>query len=194
MNVTLKKHAQKAAIEAIEKELYNRDQGHLLVGQPLKLVSRPGYSSTSRKTNDSSKRAKASTDYHGSTSLQVPAHDATTALQPDSRASVNQDRGSATNKHSILPIDRLSPMVAPYKRLSSPGGVTESSPKKQKKDALSDCPVCFGPYHPLENCPVLHQDTHRSVFNWTRLKLFLTWALVSRNIFCGCPRTRLKSV
>ena len=56
LNVKLKKHPQKAAIEAIEQALYDRGQGHLLAGQPLKLVSSPGPASTSMKINESSRR------------------------------------------------------------------------------------------------------------------------------------------
>ena len=55
LNVTLKKRAQKAAIEAIEQALYDRGQGHLLVGQPLKLVSTTGSTSMTVKMNESSR-------------------------------------------------------------------------------------------------------------------------------------------
>ncbi|KAF8560206.1 hypothetical protein OG21DRAFT_38190 [Imleria badia] len=105
---------RRAAIQAIEQALYDRGQGHLLVGQPLKLVSTTGSTSMPVKMNDSSRRDEA---------------------------------------HPL-------PVVLPSKRMSSPGAVPESSSKKQKHNGFSGCPVCLGPYHPLENCPVTHQDTH----------------------------------
>ncbi|KAF8140421.1 hypothetical protein EV363DRAFT_1153685 [Boletus edulis] len=127
---------RKAAIETIEQTLYDRGQGQLLVGQPLKLVPQPGSRSMSVKLNESSRRDVASS----------------------------------------------LPVVLPSKRASSPGAVPEGSSKKQKQNGSSGCPVCLGPHHPLENCPVLHQDTHSITKHILRLSEDPSQARVTENL------------
>lgn len=194
----LKKHAQKAAIEAIEQALYVRGHGHLLAGQPLKLVANPGSASTSVKTNESSKRDAALEDHHKSSSLKMLEHEVTrippqlAVVHDNSRESFHRHPGSVASGHPTLPLDRSLPVMLPSKRLSSPGGVPENPSKKQKQNRFSGCPVCLGPLHPVESCPVVHEDTYRFVCSYTRFLLFLSWALVSQSISCDYPRTRLK--
>lgn len=122
-------------------------------------------------TNEPSKRNEALEVHHKSSSLKVPAHQMTrippqlATVYEDSRGSPHRDRGSNVGGHSL---DHSLPVVLPSKRMSSPGGVPENSKKKQKQNGLPGCPVCLGPQHPLENCPVFHQDTHRFVCGSTR--------------------------
>lgn len=148
----------------------DRGHGYLLIGQPLKPVFKPGSASTSVKTDGSDRREVALEDHHKSSSLKVPEHKVARIPPPqpavvyeDHWGSFHRDLGTIVGGHSTLPLDRPLPVVLSSKRMSSPGGVPENPSKKQKQNGFSGCPVCLGPYHPIENCPVVHQDTHRYV-------------------------------
>ncbi|KAF8846211.1 hypothetical protein BDN67DRAFT_918420 [Paxillus ammoniavirescens] len=172
---------RKAAIEAIEQELYDRGQGHLLAGQPLKLVVNPQLTSTSAKTRKShSKHGKSRKDRHGNPSSKVGvprptppeytsrehgvilpprlpavAHkESTVKLDP-------KDEGKNIDNTPTFPSGPSLPFpMLPSKRMSSPDPASEaSSSKKQKQNGFSRCPVCRGPVHSIKYCPIVAEGS-----------------------------------
>ncbi|KIK79668.1 hypothetical protein PAXRUDRAFT_833992 [Paxillus rubicundulus Ve08.2h10] len=172
---------RKAAIEAIEQELHDRGQGHLLTGQPLKLVVDPQPTSTSAKTRKShSKHDKAWKDCHGTSSSKVGISGLTppeytprgpaVILPPrvpvvaHEGSTINvdpKDKGKSVDNMLSFPFGPPLPFpMLPSKRVSSPDPASEaSSSKKQKQNGCPCCAVCRGPVHSIEDCPIVAEGS-----------------------------------
>ncbi|KAG2755489.1 hypothetical protein P692DRAFT_20793136 [Suillus brevipes Sb2] len=166
---------RKAAIDAIEKTLVQRGHGHLLAGQPLKLVanghSNQVYVKKKKHARDSLgiQKPKTVSSSKPSTSSLVAPLESSTAKRPvifHSRVSrpagiVKKPRRQTTLEFSITDMDsesksRTAELPAlPSKRRPSPVPVAESSSSKKHKLSTAQCPVCGGPYHHVEDCPVV---------------------------------------
>ncbi|KAF9244536.1 hypothetical protein BU15DRAFT_42035 [Melanogaster broomeanus] len=169
------------AIEAIEQELYDRGQGHLLVTQPLKLVANPNSTSTYEKPRKShAKRDKPHKDRHAASSskVSIPPREAAESLprEPVVISPLNlvtqkqstpqfahNNKDKNVDRPHVLPFGPPSfPVVLPAKRVPSPDPIPEASlSKKQKQNGSSRCPVCRGAVHPIEDCPIVSEDTRR---------------------------------
>ncbi|KIJ68216.1 hypothetical protein HYDPIDRAFT_82781 [Hydnomerulius pinastri MD-312] len=175
------------AIDAIEQELYDRGDGHLLAGQPLKLVDTKKSKSTSKKSHKSdSKHHKSHQDRLGTSSSKVGASSIApprlktqkppppdSPLVPPPRPPVPAHKQDMLNSDSrgkgkivALPAFDFSPSspspVLPSKRVSSPEPVPEASTsKKQKPNGPSRCPICRGPHHPVRECPTVAEGPPR---------------------------------
>ncbi|KAG2159672.1 uncharacterized protein EDB93DRAFT_1111462 [Suillus bovinus] len=130
-----------AAIDAIEKTLVKRGHGHLLAGQPLKLV--PNGNSNQVYAKQKKKRARDS--------LGVQNPRTVSSSKPSTSSSVAPFQTS-TKPSVVSPAE--PPALPPKRRPSPPVPVAESSSKKYKS-STSQCPVCGGPYHHVEDCPVV---------------------------------------
>ncbi|KAG2154662.1 hypothetical protein DEU56DRAFT_769656 [Suillus clintonianus] len=169
-----------AAIAAIEKTLVLRGHGHLLAGQPLKLVANSnGNHATVKQKKKRARDAlgvqkpKTVSSSNPSTSSSVPprgpmlgSSSTTPLLISPPRLSRPIDESEkvgrqTTLEFSITDKDRerknrtVLPPVLPLKRRPSPVHVGESSSSKKHKSSIAQCPVCGGPYHHVKDCPIM---------------------------------------
>ncbi|KAG0704357.1 SNF2 family DNA-dependent ATPase [Suillus ampliporus] len=169
-----------AAIDAIEKTLVKRGHGHLLAGQPLKLVpnSNGGQVTVKKKKKHAhdafgvqKQKVVSSSKPSTSFSLPQPGHtlesSSTRCSQiPPSQfyrpvGETKEVRRQTTLEFSFTDKDRerksitAEPPAMPSKRQLSPVDVAESSSSKKHKSSMTQCPVCRGPYHLVEDCPVI---------------------------------------
>ncbi|KAG1757761.1 SNF2 family N-terminal domain-containing protein [Suillus lakei] len=147
-----------AAVDAIEKTLVKRGHGHLLAGQPLKLVANGnGNHATVKKKKN-----------HARDALGVQKLKAVSSSNPSTSSVAPLE--SSSIKPSVIspprlyrPVDEVKkrksrtaePPALPSKRRPSPVSVAESSTSKKHKSSTAQCPVCGGPYHHVEDCPVI---------------------------------------
>lgn len=160
-----------AAIDAIEKTLVKRGHGHLLAGQPLKLVangnSNQAYVKQKKKHARDSlgvQQPKTVASSKSSTSSSIaPLESSSTkpSVVSSSRPAGEVKKSgrqmtlfSVTDKDNERKNRTAEPPALPSKRRPSPVPVAESSSSKKHR-SNSQCPVCEGPYHHLEDCPVI---------------------------------------
>ncbi|OAX44419.1 hypothetical protein K503DRAFT_765038 [Rhizopogon vinicolor AM-OR11-026] len=163
---------RKAAIDAIEKTLVKRGHGDLLTGQPLNLVTNGNGGQKIVKQKKKVVRDDFNAQKHKVSSSKPSTSSSVAPLGPDTRrpAGVTKKAGRQTTldpftgrdmeskNQSVDPplVSRcVSPPAVPSKRGSSPVPMASSS--KKHKSSAAQCPVCRGPYHLVEDCPVVAQ-------------------------------------
>ncbi|KAG1846831.1 SNF2 family N-terminal domain-containing protein [Suillus subluteus] len=165
-----------AAIDAIEQTLVKRGHGHLLTGQPLKLVANGNSNQVYVKQKKKHARDSLGVQQPRTVSSSKPSTSSSVTLlesssakpsvvspsQPSRPAGEAKKAGrQATLEFSIMDKDRerksrtAEPPALPSKRRPSPVPVAESSSSKKHKLSTAQCPVCGGPYHHVEDCPVI---------------------------------------
>jgi hypothetical protein len=178
-----------AAIDAIEKTLAKRGHGHLLAGQPLNLVahgnSNQVYVKQKKKHARDSlgvQKPKTVSSSKPSTSSSVAPLESSSAkpyVISSSRLSRPAGAGRQTTLElSITDKDRESerksrtaePPALPSKRRPSPVPVAESSSSKKHKLSTTQCPICGGPYHHANDCPVIALDPRSITTHILRLE------------------------
>ncbi|KAG1825750.1 SNF2 family N-terminal domain-containing protein [Suillus subaureus] len=165
-----------AAIDAIEKTLGKRGHGHLLAGQPLKLVANGNSNQVYVKQKKEHARGSLDVQKPKTVSSSKPSTSSSAAPLESSSAKpfivssfrLSRPAGEAKKagrqtalESSITDEDReregrtVEPLALPSKRRPSPVPVAESSSAKKHKLSTTQCPVCGGPYHHMEDCPVV---------------------------------------
>ncbi|KAH7910697.1 hypothetical protein BJ138DRAFT_1064605 [Hygrophoropsis aurantiaca] len=176
---------KQAAIDAIEKTLHARGKGHLLIGQPLKLVNsfkvstpKPIAASSQPVPQAQPMTSRASSSRRSPAdniapprpvARKKPAESGTNGMMVPQNGIHRDKKGKAVDRGRYSPpANRSSSPMRLSKRASSPGPIAE--PSKKYKPAAPECPVCMQSYHLIKDCGIVRQGSTSIAAAITRLE------------------------